>query len=159
MYLRERFTSSTHISLWLHSRHFRLIGRGAPGCTSISSLQCANFSVLASPRGKSPCARRGVEPLTSQNASGPPNHCSQKNGYLVQRQLDVDDEQRRQLLVFRKLGMLLPQPRRLGQLYMLRNVEELLLERIAVHPYQPAKFSLSRNGETSNRIHSAYASR
>ncbi len=35
---RERLTSSTHISLWVHSSHFRLIGRGVPGCYGISGL-------------------------------------------------------------------------------------------------------------------------
>jgi len=31
---RERFTSSIHASLWVHSSHIKLVGRGIAGCCS-----------------------------------------------------------------------------------------------------------------------------
>jgi len=47
---RERvFTSNTHNSLWEHSSHFRLIGRGVPSVSVVSQL-LYNFLCFASPR-------------------------------------------------------------------------------------------------------------
>jgi len=47
---REReFYFKSHISLWGHSSHFRLIGRGVPNVSVVSWLMY-NFLCLASPR-------------------------------------------------------------------------------------------------------------
>jgi len=45
---REIYFKS-HISLWEHSSHFRLIGRGVPSVSVVSQL-VYNFLCLASPR-------------------------------------------------------------------------------------------------------------
>jgi len=46
---RERCTSKSHVSLWEHSSHFRLVGRGVPG-VSVVSQRVYIFLCLASPR-------------------------------------------------------------------------------------------------------------
>jgi len=46
---REKFTSKSHISLWEHSSHFRLIGRGVPSVSVVSQLMY-KFLCLASPK-------------------------------------------------------------------------------------------------------------
>jgi len=45
---REIYFKS-HISLWEHSSHFRLIGRGVPGVSVVSQLMY-KFLCLASPK-------------------------------------------------------------------------------------------------------------
>jgi hypothetical protein len=46
---REGFTSKSHISLWEHSSHFRLIGRGVPSVSVVPQLMY-KFLCLASPK-------------------------------------------------------------------------------------------------------------
>jgi len=66
---REIYFKS-HISLWEHSSHFRLIERGVPSVSVVSQLM---YKFLWPPPRKiprSPCERPGVKPLTSHTASG-----------------------------------------------------------------------------------------
>jgi len=66
---REIYFKS-HISLWEHSSHFRLVGRGVPSVSVVSQLM---YKFLWPPPRKiprSPCERPGVEPPTSHTASG-----------------------------------------------------------------------------------------
>jgi len=68
---REIFTSKSHISLWEHSSHFRLIGRGVHSASYF--FAGVQFSLLWSPPGnipRSPYERSGVKSPTSHTASG-----------------------------------------------------------------------------------------
>jgi len=62
---REIYFKS-HISLWEHSSHVRLIGRGVPSVSVVSPLMY-KFLCWPPPRKipRSPCERPGVEPPTS----------------------------------------------------------------------------------------------
>jgi len=73
---REIYFKS-HNSLWEHSSHFRLIGRGVPSVSVVSQL-VYKFSVWPPPRKipRSPYERSGVEPPTSHTASG----CTTRKG-------------------------------------------------------------------------------
>jgi len=68
---REIYLKS-HISLWEHSSHFRLIGRGAPSVSVVSQLMY-KLLCLGLPQGKSPGPHvkdQELKPPTSHTASG-----------------------------------------------------------------------------------------
>jgi len=74
---REIYFKS-HISLWEHSSHFRLIGRGVPSVAIVSQLD-VQIPLFGLPQGKSPGSHmkdQESNPLTSHTASG----CTTRKG-------------------------------------------------------------------------------